>query len=197
VAYRRLNEDAADTLAALRAWMGVLDYAALHLFGRDDTCVALDGAARGPLDAKTLAQLDRLLGMASPAALGYEDPARGISKRVLVVSDRLIGARLAGEVAGARWLKEVMRNGMVVGALRPWLLAPIASSATPAAARGRIVCSCFDVSEAEIRAAVAGGARLEELQSRLRCGTECGSCVPELRRLVTEAVGARSARAAA
>ena len=197
VAYRRLNEDAADTLAVLRAWMGVLDYAALHLFGRDDTCVALDGAARGPLDAKTLAQLDRLLGMASPAALGYEDPARGISKRVLVVSDRLIGARLAGEVAGARWLKEVMRNGMAVGALRPWLLAPIASSATPAAARGRIVCSCIDVSEAEIRAAVAGGARLEELRTRLRCGTECGSCVPELRRLVTEAVGARAARAAA
>jgi len=86
---------------------------------------------------------------------------------------------------------------MAVGALRPWLLAPIASSATPAAARGRIVCGCYDVSEAEIRAAVAGGARLEELQSRLRCGTECGSCVPELRRLVTEAVGARAARAAA
>jgi assimilatory nitrate reductase catalytic subunit len=197
MAYRRLNEDAADTLTALRAWMGALDYAAIHLFGREETCVALDGAARGPLDAKTLAQLDRLLGMASPASLGYEDPARGISKRVLVVSDRLIGARLAGETAGARWLKEVMRNGMAVGALRSWLLAPLASSPAPAAARGRIVCSCLDVSEAEIRAAVAGGARLEELKSRLRCGTECGSCVPELRRVVTEAAGARAARAAA
>ncbi len=198
VAYRRLNEGAvADTLAALREWMGALDYAALHLFGRDETCVALDGAARGPLDAKTLARLDRLLGMASPAVLGYEDPVRGISKHVLVVSDRLIGVRLAGEAAGARWLKEIMRNGMPVGALRHWLLAPLASSPTPAAARGRTVCSCLDVSEAEVRAAVAGGARLEELKSRLRCGTQCGSCAPELRRLVAEAGGAAVSRQAA
>jgi assimilatory nitrate reductase catalytic subunit len=198
VAYRRLNEGAAaDTLAALREWMGALDYAALHLFGRDETCIAVDGAARGPLDAKAIARLDRLLGMASPAVLGYEDPVRGISKHVLVVSDRLIGVRLAGEVAGARWLKEVMRNGMPVGALRHWLLAPLASSPTPAAARGRTVCSCLDVSEAEIRAAVAGGAQMEELKSRLRCGTQCGSCVPELRRLVAEAGSTAASRQAA
>jgi len=198
VAYRRLNEGTVpDTLAALREWMGALDYAALHLFGRDETCVALDGAARAPLDARTLARLDRLLGMASPAVLGYEDPVRGISKHVLVVSDRLIGVRLAGEAAGARWLKEVMRNGMPVGALRHWLLAPLASSPAPAAARGRIVCSCLDVSEAEIRAAVAGGAQMDELKSRLRCGTECGSCVPELRRLVAEAGAAAASRQAA
>jgi assimilatory nitrate reductase catalytic subunit len=194
VAYRRLAADTvADTLAGLREWIGGLEYAALHLFGRDETCVALDAAARGPLDAKTLAHLDRLLAMGSPAVLGYEDPVRGISKRVLVLSDRLIGVRLAGEAAAARWLKEVMRNGMPVGALRHWLLAPIATSPTPAAARGRIVCSCLDVSEAEIRAAVAGGARLEELKSRLRCGTECGSCVPELRRLAADAAAARQA----
>jgi assimilatory nitrate reductase catalytic subunit len=197
VAYRRLNEGAVpDVLAALREWMDVLDYAALHLFGRDEPCVALDGAARGPLDAKALARLDRVLGMASPAVLGYEDPVRGISKHVLVVSDRLIGVRLAGEAAGARWLKEVMRNGMPVGPLRHWLLAPVAVSPTPAAARGRTVCSCLDVSEAEIRAAVAGGAGVEELKSRLRCGTQCGSCVPELRRLVAEG-GTTTARQAA
>ncbi len=198
VAYRRLNDGAvADTLAALREWMGALDFAALHLFGREETCVALDGAARGPLDAKTLARLDRLLGMANPAVLGYEDPVRGISKRVLVVSDRLAGVRLGGEVAGARWLKELMRNGMPVGALRPWLLAPLASSPTPAAARGRIVCSCLDVSEAAIRAAVVGGACLEELKTRLRCGTQCGSCMPELRRLAAEANASPAARQAA
>ena len=53
------------------------------------------------------------------------------------------------------------------------------------------------MSEAEIRAAVAGGARLEELKSRLRCGTQCGSCVPELRRLVAEAGSAAASRQAA
>jgi assimilatory nitrate reductase catalytic subunit len=39
------------------------------------------------------------------------------------------------------------------------------------------------VREAEIRAAVAAGADLARLQKELRCGTNCGSCLPELRRL--------------
>jgi len=45
------------------------------------------------------------------------------------------------------------------------------------------VCACFKVSEAEIRSAVAAGATLAALQKDLKCGTNCGSCVPELRRL--------------
>ena len=47
----------------------------------------------------------------------------------------------------------------------------------------RTVCSCFEVGESQIRAAVAAGATFAALQKDLRCGTNCGSCVPELRRL--------------
>ena len=50
--------------------------------------------------------------------------------------------------------------------------------------RGRIVCNCLDVSEHEISAAIAGGDDLDALQRRLQCGSRCGSCVPELKRLV-------------
>jgi assimilatory nitrate reductase catalytic subunit len=46
------------------------------------------------------------------------------------------------------------------------------------------VCACFKVSETEIRTAVAAGATLAALQKDLKCGTNCGSCVPELRRFV-------------
>jgi assimilatory nitrate reductase catalytic subunit len=51
-------------------------------------------------------------------------------------------------------------------------------------ASDRAVCACFKVSESRIRSAVAAGATLWRLQKELRCGTNCGSCVPELRRLV-------------
>jgi assimilatory nitrate reductase catalytic subunit len=54
---------------------------------------------------------------------------------------------------------------------------------TGAAAFERAVCACFKVSESEIRAAVSAGATLSALQKNLKCGTNCGSCVPELRRL--------------
>ena len=55
--------------------------------------------------------------------------------------------------------------------------------ATGPAAFERSVCACFNVGEAQVRAAVAAGATLPGLQKALRCGTNCGSCVPELRRL--------------
>jgi len=61
--------------------------------------------------------------------------------------------------------------------------------AARAAPRGRTLCNCFEVAEVEIVSAVAAGATLARLQTDLKCGTGCGSCVPELRRLVqTEAV---------
>ena len=47
----------------------------------------------------------------------------------------------------------------------------------------RAVCACFRVGESQIRTAVAAGASFAELQKDLKCGTNCGSCVPELRRL--------------
>ncbi|HLX80340.1 MAG TPA: nitrite reductase small subunit NirD [Burkholderiales bacterium] len=51
------------------------------------------------------------------------------------------------------------------------------------AAFERSVCACFNVGEAAILAAVAAGATLSALQKALKCGANCGSCVPELRRL--------------
>jgi len=54
---------------------------------------------------------------------------------------------------------------------------------TGAAAFERSVCACFKVGESQIRAAITAGATLAELQKNLKCGTNCGSCVPELRRL--------------
>ena len=62
-------------------------------------------------------------------------------------------------------------------------------AAADTAARGsdRAVCACFKVVESEIRSAVAAGATLAQLQKGLKCGTNCGSCVPELRRLVNAA----------
>ena len=47
-----------------------------------------------------------------------------------------------------------------------------------------VVCACFNIAESKVRAAVAAGAGFAELQKDLKCGTNCGSCVPELRRLV-------------
>ncbi|KJI70696.1 nitrate reductase, partial [Enterobacter hormaechei] len=50
---------------------------------------------------------------------------------------------------------------------------------------GRIICSCFSVGENTIRKAIAGGCdSAAALGVKLRCGTNCGSCVPELKALL-------------
>jgi len=55
---------------------------------------------------------------------------------------------------------------------------------TSPSASDRAVCACFNVAASQIRTAVAAGATLAKLQKELKCGTNCGSCVPELRRLL-------------
>jgi assimilatory nitrate reductase catalytic subunit len=75
------------------------------------------------------------------------------------------------------------------------LLVPASKPPAALKAAGRQVCSCLDVGEARIRERLADcrgteDQRLGELQNALRCGTQCGSCVPELRRLVRAHVAA-------
>jgi len=42
------------------------------------------------------------------------------------------------------------------------------------------------VSEQEIRTEAAAGAALPALQAKLKCGTECGSCLPAVKQLVLD-----------
>jgi len=66
--------------------------------------------------------------------------------------------------------------------------------------RGKQVCSCLDVTEPQIDAALARLAgspdeRLAALQGELRCGTQCGSCLPVLRARTRQAAAPASTAA--
>ena len=54
------------------------------------------------------------------------------------------------------------------------------------APQARAVCACFSISEEAIRSAAQAGATLARLQAELKCGTNCGSCMPELRRMLRD-----------
>ena len=49
-----------------------------------------------------------------------------------------------------------------------------------------IICKCADVSDVQITQALDGGAGLPEMQDALKCGTFCGACLPEIKRMVAE-----------
>ena len=69
------------------------------------------------------------------------------------------------------------------------LLSPGAKAPVVVQSRGQIVCSCFNVTDVQIGEQLAGvngdlAERLANLQVALKCGTSCGSCLPELKRRV-------------
>jgi assimilatory nitrate reductase catalytic subunit len=96
---------------------------------------------------------------------------------------------LAGDISAEAWVKPLLQAGLSAQAYGRLLLVPGAKAPVAVAARGKQVCSCFDVSEAQIGATLAAGsgtadAQLAMVQEQLKCGTHCGSCIPELKRLV-------------
>jgi len=174
-----------NLMADIRQFLKHFDYATCGLYGRGDGMVILSAAHHTTPDAEVISQLDALLGMVEDAPmLNYDDPKRGISKRILVESDQVTGVRLIGETLATDWLKQVMQEGQFTAELRRWALAPLSAPPTGQKSRGKIVCNCFDVSENEIIETCEMGADLQTLQSKLKCGTNCGSCLPELKRLV-------------
>jgi assimilatory nitrate reductase catalytic subunit len=64
-------------------------------------------------------------------------------------------------------------------------LAPSAKPPVSVAPRN-IICKCADVSDRQISTELASGANLGQLQEKLKCGTFCGSCVPDIKRMMAE-----------
>jgi assimilatory nitrate reductase catalytic subunit len=86
-------------------------------------------------------------------------------------------------------LKSLLLQELPAQAYGRLLLAPGAKAPVAVQAKGKQVCSCFGVEAAAIEGVLAkcsGSAqeRLAFLQGELQCGTNCGSCLPELKRMV-------------
>jgi len=173
--------------AALVPWLAKFDYASVFLAGREFPVVVLRIAHAAPIDPALLAELDALLDLQGDNCLAYSDMRRGISKKAVIDNGILTGLRLSGEMAAAGWLKDVMVDRQPTAELRRWLFAPLTQPPNQQSGRGRVICNCLNVAESEIRPLVAAGADLATLQAKLKCGTSCGSCVPELKRLIAEA----------
>jgi assimilatory nitrate reductase catalytic subunit len=194
--------DEGDALAArerVRALLADLPFAVAVPFGRERAGLLIRAAAHEPLDIIRLDGLETLLGLRAPSTLRYADTRRGQRRAVRLDAagaDQCIGALLlAGDIGSGRWLQPLMQASQPAQRHGRWLLSPRNSVPVEAPPRGATVCSCFDVGEAQIAAALGhtGGSadeRLAGLQRSLQCGTNCGSCLPELRRLVRGSLAA-------
>jgi assimilatory nitrate reductase catalytic subunit len=101
----------------------------------------------------------------------YIDRQRGIYRLAAFIEERLEGALFVGPAdAPPQWsdLRTVAGKSGI-------------------AASGPVVCACFGIGMDAIREALVSrrAANAEEIGIALRAGTKCGSCLPELRSMVT------------
>jgi assimilatory nitrate reductase catalytic subunit len=187
-----------DELREIAAQFPNETFASTTLIGNERPGVVLRLASADAPDRSRIEQIDRVLNVAGLAALAYDDTRRNISRRVKVEEGRLTGVRLAGDLQAEHWMRDFFLSGASVAELRQRLLAGAATAPTGFVARGKVVCNCFNVSEREImefcanltRCAMTSAATLTALQSEKKCGTNCGSCVPELRTMIAAASAA-------
>ncbi|MBI5257400.1 MAG: molybdopterin-dependent oxidoreductase [Burkholderiales bacterium] len=186
---------ALEVRSQLQALLQRFDYAAVVPFGHADSGVLFRAAAAEPPPAELMLAIESLFGLApgTADALRYEDRRRGQRRTMRLErrgADSLLRAFvLAGDVAAEAWVRTLLQDQLPAQAYGRLLLKPGAQAPVAVASRGRQVCSCFNVTEPAIVDALArchgtGEQRLASLQQQLNCGTNCGSCVPELKRLV-------------
>src|SRR5262245_44502773 len=128
----------------------------------------------------------------------YVDDERGIFRKAAFVDGVLAGCLfIAPAETAPQWdvVKALFEHATLSEEARRVLLS--GRSADGLASAGPIVCACYSVGLATIRAAITDGTAttVDGIGAALRAGTNCGSCLPELKRIVTDA-GASTGSAA-
>ena len=119
----------------------------------------------------------------------YADPRRGVFHYASVVGGKLTACLYLGRSAAS--LPERAALALLLGhAVKPEARAGLVAARPPiATARleaGSIICACFAVGLSAIRSAIQEqrATSLTEIGVLLRAGTNCGSCIPELKEIL-------------
>ncbi len=144
-------------------------------------------AGRGPVPDLAPAGWDA----ASGTAINFSDAARGNRRTAWLRGDRLDACLFVaadGRLPGRTWLVGLLEGDGLADADRAALLAGRAPGAR--ADEGRIVCSCFSVGINRLIAAIRDQSltSAEAVGAALKAGTNCGSCVPEIKEVLRHAV---------
>jgi assimilatory nitrate reductase catalytic subunit len=116
------------------------------------------------------------------------DPFAGDFRTLAFAGERLSAAlfvQTRRDPVALDWLIESLGKDT----LSPAEHKAVVAGLTPAGSidQGPLICSCFAVRRATIAAAVHDGAvTLEAIGDRLKAGTNCGSCRPEIKRVISD-----------
>jgi assimilatory nitrate reductase catalytic subunit len=119
-------------------------------------------------------------------ALEQCDARAGARRSASVVNGRLEALLSTGsekDETGLAWAIALLQQERIDAATRRYILA--GRSPGQSASAGPVICSCFGVARNAIENAVSEGCgSVEAVGAALRAGTNCGSCRPEIRKIV-------------
>jgi len=114
----------------------------------------------------------------------FIDKAKRYYKKCIIHNDRLVGAILIGDKTEFLEFRDLIQNKMELSEKRLQLLRS-GKKADPVI--GKLVCSCSGVGEGNIINKINEGCTdLKQLCSLTGAGTGCGSCRPEVQRILEE-----------
>lgn len=89
-----------------------------------------------------------------------------------------------GQIPSTKWLEEMFEKTEVSLDERRYLLSVTGCELEDP---GELICSCYQVGSNAIEDAISQGCKsVEALGAKLKCGTNCGSCIPELNALLAK-----------
>jgi assimilatory nitrate reductase catalytic subunit len=132
------------------------------------------------------------------ARIEFSDAAGGRYRGANVADDRLqacLFVATAKWLPSRTWLATLFGSKTLSDSDRLAILAGRAPKGTPEA--GPVVCSCFAVGRSTLLRAIRGDGlvSVEQIGKALQAGTNCGSCIPELKGLLAESAPAAASPA--
>ena len=114
----------------------------------------------------------------------FIDKAKRYYKKCIIHHDRLVGTILIGDKSEFQEFRELIANKIELSDKRIQLLRS-GNKANPVL--GKLVCSCNNVGSENIRNKVIGGCtNMKDLCAQTGAGTGCGSCKPEVQRILED-----------
>ena len=128
--------------------------------------------------------------------LEYSDPSAGVYRGVLLVNDRIEACLFISprqDLPSRAWLSSLFLKERITDTDRGGLLA--GQPADPRAETGPLVCSCFGVGRKQLCEGIRQFklTTAQQVGQKLRAGTNCGSCVPEIKALLNQRAEAERA----
>jgi nitrite reductase (NADH) large subunit len=119
----------------------------------------------------------------------YAELSRGTYKRLIVRDNRLTGAILIGAGSAVPAVAQAFMDDVPLPEQRSDLLFPQFTDPAPASVElmpdHARICDCNAVNKAQlVEAVLAGATSLRSVCERTRAGTGCGSCRPEVQRVI-------------